>query len=394
MPNVTLPRPKAHAQHTSHSSRGPRRTPTPLEARRRARALSSGRRRAAARVAARTFAPHPGWRNFIEPGWRVIEDQREALQLIDELVDAEDWRCDKREAWSAILHALVHNMDWTTGLVTAVTLERLGNAGSRARRTVTRVLAWARTVGLLVVVEKGASASFLRQTHGRTPTYVMVTAHSAQNVQVKPPVDESGALPHSQVDQKPSNRQGPQSSSTNWPLFGIPTSPAERTAATQSLLQRLGLDRRGVSGLPMWRLRALLKPWWDDGMSPAGLLYAMHHHPDRPGHRGDVLRDARSPLAVLGHRLAVWRGRVHELPPAVVGQRGDYVAARRIALERRIRTAEARQLSAPAIDRRSPAAEAARRTLSEHLAILRARRRQPGRSMGRRGADPHATPPL
>lgn len=387
MPKITLSRAQTHAPHVSGE---PRRPPKKPDARRRARALSSGRQRAAGRLTARTFAPHPGWRHFIQPGWRVIEDQREALQLVDELVDAEDWRADKRQAWTAVLHSLVHHMDWRSGLVTAVTLERLGQAGSRARRTVSRVLTWARSVGLLVVVEKGASAQFLQAAHGRTPTYVMVTArparptHTPPNAtpQVRPLVDESGALPHSQVDQKPSKRQGPRNS-PQWPLFGIPTSPAERTAATRCFLQRLGLDRGGVSRLPLWRLRALLKPWWDDGMSPAGLLYAMHHHPGRGDHhRGDVLRDARNALAVLGHRLSAWRGRVGDLPPAVAGQRGEYVERQRAQLARRLQAAEASREPGPGARERTPAQEAALAAWARHRSKLQARGRQPAPPAG------------
>ena len=69
-------------------------------------------------------------------------------------------------------------MDWTTGLIAALTAERLGAAGGRAPRTVSRVIAWAREIGLLVVVETGASAEFLGTDHGRTPTYALVTTDS------------------------------------------------------------------------------------------------------------------------------------------------------------------------------------------------------------------------
>jgi hypothetical protein len=32
--------------------------------------------------------------------------------------------------------------------------------------------------------------------------------------------------------------------------------------------------RQGVLGVPRWRIRALLRPWWEPGVSPAGLLRA------------------------------------------------------------------------------------------------------------------------
>ena len=113
-----------------------------------------------------------------------------------------------------------------------------------------------------------------------------------------------------------------------WPAFGVPQNPAERTAATICLLERLGLDGGRVSGVPLWRARALLRPWWDAGACPAGLLWAIDHHPDHPlHHRGDALRGARDRLGVLGSRLRPWRYRLDELPAAVTGVRGDYTTA-------------------------------------------------------------------
>ena len=311
-----------------------------------ARALAYGRRRAAARLTACTYQPHPGWRHFIDTGWRVLTDQTETLRLVEDLVDAQDWRADKRTSWLAILRRLVYSMDWTTGLVTALTAQQLGHVGNRSTRTVSRVLAWARDTGLIVVVEHAASAEFLGTGHGRTPTYAFVTNTPApcspasphprqpqrplshRNTQLTFPVDENGDLPIPDVEIKPLNgtRLDPATPTpTSWLVYRIPESASERNLATQCLLHRLGLDRRGVSRAPLWRTRALLRPWWDAGASPAGLLWAIHHHPDHPTHhRGDALRSAHDPLCVLGHRLRPWRGRLTQLPLAVTGIRGDY----------------------------------------------------------------------
>lgn len=307
---------------------------------RRSAARARGRRRGAARVDAGTFQPHPGWRNFIDAGWRVLTDQAEALRIVESLVDAQDWRTDKRTSWLRILRQLVYSMDWSTGLVTAVTAGRLGEAGDRAGRTVSRVVAWARDIGLIVVVEHAASAEFLGSKRGRTPTYALVTnaplPHSPTkpealddvNAQLTPLVDESGDLPTSCVYIKPLNDEQPtpaQQPTRSWLVFRIPESPDDRNLATQCLLQRLGLDRGGVCKVPLWRTRALLQPWWEAGASPAGLLYAIDHHPDPPQqHRGDALRGAHDPLRVLGYRLRPWRGRLTELPLTVTGIRGDY----------------------------------------------------------------------
>ena len=143
--------------------------------RRSARAMAYGRRRAAARLARPGYTPHPAWRHLIAAEYRVLTDQAEALRIVQAAVDDQDWRADKRAAWLAILRQLVHAMDWDTGLVAACTAQRLGTAGARAPRTVSRVIAWAREVGLLVVVEHGASAEFLGTDYGRTPTYALVT---------------------------------------------------------------------------------------------------------------------------------------------------------------------------------------------------------------------------
>lgn len=63
----------------------------------------------------------------------------------------------------------------------------LAAAGARAARTVSRVLAWAREIGLLVVVEPGASAEFLGTDTGRTPTYALVSHTPLPHLRPDPP---------------------------------------------------------------------------------------------------------------------------------------------------------------------------------------------------------------
>ena len=311
----------------------------------RARGMAYGRRRAAIRVTSGRYTPHPGWRHLIDSQHRVLTDQTEALAVVDKLVDDQDWRSDKRTAWAAILRQLVCSMDWTTGVITAVTLARLGHAGARAPRTVSRVIAWAREASLLVVIEHGASAQFLHTEHGRTPSYVLVAPLVATtpppapaadgpdpadttSAQLSTAVDENGVLPVSNVGNKPLNGRRPEPAEpapAGWPVYGVPQTAPDRTAATRCLFQRLGLDQRGVSGVPLWRARALLRPWWDAGACPAALLHAIDRHPDHPNHhRGDALRGARDPLRVLASRLRPWQNRLHELPTKLVGIPGNY----------------------------------------------------------------------
>lgn len=321
----------------------------------------------------------------------MLTDQVEALRVVEDLVDAQSWRADKRASWLRILRRLVHSMDWSTGLVTAVTAQRLGAVGDRAPRTVSRVLAWARDAGLIVVVEHAASAEFLGAPHGRTPTYALVTntpprspakpeppdqelPTCSANPQLSSPVDESGDLPTSYVDNEPLNgrRLTPSNQPrTTWLTFRIPESPAERNLATQSLVQRLGLDHGRV---PLWRTRALLRPWWESGASVAGLLYAIDHYPgDQQRRRGDALRGARDPLRVLGHRLRPWQDRLGELPSAVAGIRGDY--QHRVAAGRPSAQAQtSAKASADSPTARPEVRQAARAALQAHLQILRERR--------------------
>ncbi len=122
----------------------------------RARRQTQGRARSARRLdEAEPFAPPPGWRHRPAlDGRDVLVDQAVALERAADLVDAERFRADRHRAWSAMLAAVIHHMDWETGLAT-VTREVLAAAGGVDVRTVTTMLRWARGVGLLAVVESG-----------------------------------------------------------------------------------------------------------------------------------------------------------------------------------------------------------------------------------------------
>uniref|UniRef100_UPI003F49B170 hypothetical protein n=1 Tax=Pseudonocardia sp. CA-138482 TaxID=3240023 RepID=UPI003F49B170 len=345
-----------------------------------------GRRRAAVRVDAGRYQHHPGIENFIPSG--RLRDQGTALRVVEALVAAQGWRSDRAEAWLAILRRLVHSMDWESGLVAAVRAEDFAAAGDRATRTVSRVIAWAVEVGLIVVAEKAASAAFLGASRGRTPVYAVYLppglswpsppepelAAEATTTQVNTPKPELGDLPTVCVGNKPLNggRLDPAPPARNpWPVYGVPRTPSERNSATRCLFRRLGLDGGGVSGVARWRARAQLKQWWDAGACPAGLLYAIDHHPDRPDyHRGDAFRGARDPLRVLGYRLKPWAGRLHELPAAVRGIPGDYTGARRAT------SAADPPPAAPAWTPSSSATLRAelRAELAAELAAIRARR--------------------
>ncbi len=331
----------------------------------------------------------------------MLVDQAAALERIETLVDAEEWRADKRAAWSAMLRALAYRMDWETGLVTAVTRDALAQIGGVGVRTVSAMLAWAQHMELLAVVEVGAAGSFLGADVNRAPTYVFTTPAEADSPSSGAPVEGSCNLPTSYVkdltlENKPLNPSRPR---LDWPLWQVPTTGPERSTAAATLAARVGLDPRRC---PMWRLRALLACWWAQGACVAGLLHAVDHHPDQADQaRGDALRGARDPLRVLGHRLRPWQGRLAQLPGRLHGLHGDYRTAQAERLHAATAAAEGRLLlRRPATS--SPAVRAAARaeltaTLADHgspcdaprsLALLRSSRTDP-----RPSSPPHRRPP-
>lgn len=364
----------------------------------RARGRAYGRERARRRLASGQWEPHPGWRNRVDGDFVVLIDQLAAWRRVEQLVDAELWRADKRARWVAMLRRLVCSMSWTTGLVCGVTLAQLAEAGDCSTRTVSRLLAWAQDADLLVVVEVGASAEFLGADRNRAPSYVLVAPpapleespvtrdHQAGivgSLLLGEVVDTSGDLPHVSTGSKPLTntkrlKNQPQPP-THWPLWQIPTVPTERNVAVSTLLRRIGL---GSSRIPVWRARALLARWWADGVCVAGLLWMIDHHPDQPAHnRGDALRGATDPLRVLGYRLRPWIGRLDRLPPELVGRYGDYQHEQAARVADRIADAEQEPTTTPDSDRRlstSAAREAARAAL-ESLLANRAQRRRSNR---------------
>jgi hypothetical protein len=317
----------------------------------------------------------------------VLTDQTVALRRVEQLVDTELWRGDKWVRWTRMLRRLVCSMDWTTGLVCGVTLAQLAEVGGCSQRTVSRLLAWAQGVELLVVVEVGAAATFLGTASNRAPTYVFVappappaqkpvTPEVTDSAQLSGPGDESGDLPHSYAGNKPladgTDHPDPK---TNWPLWQIPTTPAQRSAAVTTLLARIGLDGRTV---PVWRARALLYPWWTAGACVVGLLYAIDHRPDGTL-RGNALRGAADPLRVLGYRLRPWVGQLHQLPPGLAGHHGDYRAEQAARVAERIAGAErarAQHTGEPSRSLSTAAARKAARAALEAVLAEKARHRK------------------
>ena len=251
----------------------------------------------------------------------IVVDQVCARELIDRAVDAELWRADRRRIATAVLRTLIEAMDWRSGLITGTTRATAAERSGASLRTVSRVIAWATRVGVLVCVERGATAQFLGTRVNRAPAYVVTTVVGMplprpRRVADSEAVERIGNPPASCVSTQTLVREGAKRASQKrraWPSRDRARDSQERMAATQTVL-----DRAGVRRVPAWKASAMLARWWRFGWSVAGLLYAIDHHPDRPGEsRGDAIRGARDPLAVIGHRLAAWTGREYELPAAV-----------------------------------------------------------------------------
>lgn len=265
---------------------------------------------------------HPGWRGRVPHGLVLVTDQAAARELIERGIDAEPWRADRRRVARIVLRTLADGMDWRTGLVTGATREKAAQRAGTSLRTVSRVIAWASRVGLLVCVEKGATAGFLATGMNRAPAYVFTALAGMPVPRPRRVADDQraeqiGNPPASCDSTTPLVREGVKRASPKpvaWPGRDRARDSRERAAATRTVLERVGIVGRART----WKAAAMLACWWRTGWSVSGVLYAIDHHPDRPAEtRGDAVRGARDPLAVIGHRLAVWQGREHELPAAV-----------------------------------------------------------------------------
>ncbi len=361
----------------------------------RARGRAYGRERARRRVDSGRWDPHPGWRNRVGTDLVILTDQAAALHHIEHLTGDELWRTDKRDAWTRMLRRLAYSMDWTTGLVCGVTLAQLAEVGDCSPRTVSRLLSWAQDAELIVVVETGAAATFLGSRTNRAPAYVFVAPpnppshqpvdgdpHPATaavpitpSAQLTGPVEESGDLSQSYISNKPLTKNGrlsqPSPAKTDWNLWRIPSTPTERSAATETLLSRIGLKDQ----VPTWRAGALLYQWWNEGVCCAGLLHMVDHYPNQPNQsRGDSLRGATDPLRVLGHRLRPWISHLDALPTHLAGRHGDYLTAQATRLAHRV---DARQQQAAASQPafKPTAARKTARTAITKLLAERARHR-------------------
>ncbi len=319
----------------------------------------------------------------------ILTNQTTALHRIEHLTGDELWRTDKRDGWTRMLRRLAYAMDWTTGLVCGVTLAQLADVGKCSPRTVSRLLSWAQDAELIVVVETGAAATFLGSRTNRAPAYVFVApptppshqpvdddAHPATvivpatpSAQLTGPVEESGDLPQSYVSNKPLTENGrlskPSPTKTDWSLWRIPSTPAERSEATETFLNRIGLKGQ----IPTWRAGALLYQWWNEDVCCAGLLHMVDHYPGQPNQsRGNSLRSATDPLRVLGHRLRPWISHLDALPTHLTGRHGDYLTTQATQLTHRMNTRQQQTATSQPASEPTATRKAARTAITKLLA--------------------------
>ena len=350
--------------------------------------MAYGRRRAARRVEAGRFAPHPGWRHRVPEGVVVLRDQAAALARLEDLVDRELWRVDRRDVALAVLRGLVCGMAWDTGLVAGVTRAHLAAGAGCSVRTVSRVVAWAVGAGLVVCVETGATAEFLGTTTNRAPSYVLtapldfgvgdrssVPPKSSQSLLVEelgnPPA--CGGWKTSPRQERGLDQRHDPKPPEPWPVYDRADTAYDRARAVATFLDRAGLAGR----VPAWRAVAMLGPWFTTGWSVMGLLHAVDHHPDQPDtSRGDAARAARDPLRILGHRLGPWRGRATELPAALAAVDGHTRRARAAAAEAELSNPRSTPTAArPLTPAATPAVRAAARAELQRV-LIRGRQRR------------------
>lgn len=282
------------------------------------------RRKLARRVAGRDFRPPRHWRRQVPDDLVVLTDQGEALAHIRDAVTFQGWRADRETHTLAVLEALVHVMDWDTGVVSGRTRADLAHRAQVTTRTVTRILAWAIEAGLLVCIERGVSARFLGLEHGRAQSYVITAPMPAPAAEDEVPMTSDNDLdvppPGPYVGRSSPKRKQTRGEELSpqrrrpapWPWRDAPGSPTDRGRAAERAFDHIGLPA-GLRG----HGRGLLTEWWDAGCCVAGIVYMLGNSPDDPSGtppRCGVLFKARDPLAVIGGRLKKWRGRLDDLP--------------------------------------------------------------------------------
>lgn len=109
------------------------------------------------------------------PRRTVLLSREVALARIGQVVDAEDWRRDKRTGWLRVLRFMAEAVDPLDGAVVGCTAAQIAVATGTSSRTVSRLTAWAVGAGLLLVVEPWTTPPpFERREPASVPMYAFI----------------------------------------------------------------------------------------------------------------------------------------------------------------------------------------------------------------------------
>jgi hypothetical protein len=285
-------------------------------------------RRRRARGALKQLTAHPKVRIYaaIPQNSARARSQGSFMRVLDQRIDEAaclgQLRCDAATNTRAIAWLMVRYTDWQA-LTCRIGWRKLVELSGLSRKTVGRVIRRLRGWELLGIVETGST----QRTRGcqkgdtdgnRAAVYVLC-------VPAREPVDISDppSLASARKPEKPharTRKTDPKTTERPWPMHQTPRTRGQRLAATQRLQQQAAVLAR----IPAVRLRSALRPYFDRGLTPAQVLYALDHGPDGTlrWHTADV----RHVPGWIRHRLSAWDGRT---PPRQLG------AGRSVDLEAR-----------------------------------------------------------
>ncbi|OLM28779.1 hypothetical protein Ae717Ps2_6098c [Pseudonocardia sp. Ae717_Ps2] len=147
-------------------------------------------------------------------------------------------------------------MDWRSGLITGTTRATAAERAGASLRTVSRVIAWATRVGVLVCVERGATAQFLGTRVNRAPAYVVTSVVGMplprpRRVADGQGVEQIGNPPRILRKHSTPCTRGPKQRTTTNPAVATPRPDKDRGRATSSDRDGARPDRAQRSRPPL-----------------------------------------------------------------------------------------------------------------------------------------------
>lgn len=252
----------------------------------------------------------------VPEGSRRARSQPAALRALEHRINEEAdlgrLRADAEKNALNVARALIFSAHWRT-MTLRPGWDTLTDRTGLSRSTIQRVIRRLRDWGFLGIVSTGSTW----RTRGcrQDDEDGDLAAEYVLCVPAQEPVEitDSPSLLRQEERSKPhaSARENAQEDAARpWPMHQPPETRGQRLAATQRLQQQAPvLGRLGDR-----QLRSILKPWYQQGWTPAQVLYALDHTPDGAlrWHTADV----RHVPGWIRSRLAAWDGRT---PPRQLG---------------------------------------------------------------------------